>query len=317
MNLIIQRTPKLFHKISHKGNYKLPRIENIQPNIDLSLLRSFSSNSPMSHQIQFETDTKVHKIEDGRYSSKVHNGWANPLGTTFGGYVLSIGMSAMDEEFKDKSPSVASIRFIKAAEVGDVEILVSDVSHGKTLSSANAKITQRGKTLALIRATYSAPSPYDVQISRYAESFLEPTPPSDSVDALPNDPEKSKFLIKLNKKTANWFIGQTPSDINMQSCWARFSDGGEPDFKSLSFFGDVVPLACFDLKLPQPITFATTYELMVFFRKKPSKGWIRGQSTIKYLSQGTCDMDTEIFDEEGYLVCQAKQMMALKFGSKL
>jgi len=222
-------------------------------------------------------------------------------------------MSAIDKELVGMIPNVASCRFLNKAEIGDVDIEVSDIHFGNRLSSANAKITQKGTTIALIRATYSSPKQSDIKVSSFEHSYLNPTPTNDALVLCSKELNNSCIDLLTLKESSSWAIGLPPNGMYTQGGWTRFSDLREPDLKSLSYFGDGMPPTCLDVKSPRKLLFAATYELMIFYRRAPSKGWLRGQSVSKLLHDDVCDMDTEIFDGEGNLVCQAKQVVALKF----
>lgn len=98
--------------------------------------------------------------------------------------------------------------------------------------------------------------------------------------------------------------------------WVRFGDGKPIDLDSLCFFADSILLSGVDIKTVSPTGFGT-YEMTIFFRQEPKEGWLRGRLTTRMASDGVFDVDAEMYDSEGNLVAQAKQLAVCQRSSKL
>jgi acyl-CoA thioesterase len=85
----------------------------------------------------------------------------------------------------------------------------------------------------------------------------------------------------------------------------RFADGREPDLLSLPLFVDAVAPAAFELN----IRAVTTVELTVQLRARPAPGWLAYRTSTRFLSDGYCEEDAELWDSAGRLVAQSRQLM--------
>eukprot|EP01114_Cavostelium_apophysatum_P009933 TRINITY_DN2325_c0_g2_i3.p1 TRINITY_DN2325_c0_g2~~TRINITY_DN2325_c0_g2_i3.p1 ORF type:complete len:270 (-),score=31.13 TRINITY_DN2325_c0_g2_i3:56-865(-) len=265
---------------------------------------------------QFDADTKVVKISDNVFRGRIVFGWSPPTNIPYGGYIATIALRAFEQVFSDKKASVLSIRFIKQGHYEEVDIQVYDIVNGRRLSSANCRIVQKNEVIALVRTTFiSRESAYSghLDVNKFATNL----------DHLPPSPENCRLSILSDKKvdlritdeSSHWLAGN-PSDRALIEGWCRFTDGRDPDWGSLAFFADAFPLSGGDMKSVQLFSSAT-YELTVFFRQEPKRGWLRGRLFTKLLNDAVFDIDAEIFDVEGNLVAQAKQLCICKRNAKL
>eukprot|EP01114_Cavostelium_apophysatum_P020595 TRINITY_DN694_c0_g1_i2.p1 TRINITY_DN694_c0_g1~~TRINITY_DN694_c0_g1_i2.p1 ORF type:complete len:272 (+),score=37.53 TRINITY_DN694_c0_g1_i2:198-1013(+) len=264
-----------------------------------------------SKEFHFDSDTKVEKISDELFRGRIVPGWSPPTEIPFGGYIASIALRTFEQVFSDKKPSVLSIRFIKQGQYDEVDVQVYDVISGRRLSSANCRVVQKGEVIALIRATFVTRDiayPGNPVVKRFETNLdhLPPSPPENGRNMLGN----KKVDLRLTKTSAKWVAGE-PADNGLIEGWGRFSDQREPDWSSLAFFADAFPLSGWDLKSVERFG-AITYELTIFFRQEPKNGWLRARLITKLLNDAVFDVDAEIFDSEGSLVAQAKQLCYAK-----
>jgi len=154
---------------------------------------------------------------------------------------------------------------------------------------------------------------------------LEPTKDSTNIFIRPN-----RFVdLYLKNESLKW-QSHRPTNRGVMEGWVRFADGRPLDWNSLVFFVDAFPLSGFEIENVQ-FESSSTYELTIFVRQHPKNGWIRNRSFTRLVSAnpnisstttntsnssnsnapssyGVFDVDAELYDCEGNLIAQAKQM---------
>ncbi len=94
------------------------------------------------------------------------------------------------------------------------------------------------------------------------------------------------------------------------SGWVRFKDRRTPDTRAALLFADALPPAVFGLR--RAVGWVPTLELTVHIRRRPSPGWILGQFVSQNIGDGVMIEDGLLWDSEGYLVAQSRQLALLR-----
>jgi acyl-CoA thioesterase len=91
--------------------------------------------------------------------------------------------------------------------------------------------------------------------------------------------------------------------------WLRLRDGREPDTTMLMMALDALPPVAFDLGL---FGWTPTLEFTGHIRRRPAPGWLRVSLSSETLGGGMMEEDALIWDSEGNLVAQSRQLCGVR-----
>jgi hypothetical protein len=109
---------------------------------------------------------------------------------------------------------------------------------------------------------------------------------------------------RMDVATAMWAVGAPAGNAEVRT-WLRRDDGNDPSLLDLLVFADALPPVTFDLGL---MGWVPTLELTVLIRALPAPGWIKARQTSRLLQGGWLDEECDLWDSEGRLVAQARQL---------
>lgn len=259
----------------------------------------------------FDDDTRV--LADGKHSfaGTVHPAWnigANPNG----GYLLALAVSALRQDAPDHhlDPLSVTVHYLRPGLGGqpcrvDAQVLRS----GRTLSTGRAALVQAGEARIEVLAALGDLHPG-------AEPALTiPPPPIPPPEQCPQRsggqqgvelPILDRLDIRLHPDEA--VAG--PAGHAQVSGWIRFRDGRDPDTLATLLFADAFPPAVFGLL--GVIGWVPTIELTVHVRRRPAPGWMLGAFRARDLVDGRVIEDGALWDSEGRLVAQSRQLALVR-----
>ncbi len=253
---------------------------------------------------EFDRDVAVEAAGPGRWRGTVSPRW-NIGSAPNGGYLVSIGLSALSASLSQPDPFAVSAHFPGRIEPGPVEVEVEVVREGRAHSVAAAKLIQDGQARVHVTATYG-----DLSSLTGPTVVRDPPPtfppPEGCVRAEgPVAPEMMRrFDLRLVPETAMFAVGQ-PSGVADMAGWIRFVDGREPDSGTLPLFCDALPPTVINL---MRAAWVPTIELTVHVRARPQPGWLQGRFQTRYLMEGYLEEDGEMWDQNGRLVAMSRQL---------
>lgn len=253
---------------------------------------------------EFDADTVVEETEPGTFRANVHDRWN--VGTVpDGGYLLSIAARAIGQKLPGRELRTITAHYLRPSRPGPLELEVEPVKDGRTYATAMARLLQEGKENARVLATFAVPGTHGPEHVRGAPPALPPVDactPSPAIDAIP---VSRRFEVRYAPETAGFLRGEPSGHAELRA-WVRFSDGREPDALCLPLVADA---------LPPPILEVTTFrwvptlELTVHVRANPAPGWLRCKFESRFVFGGFLEVDGEIWDSQGTLVAQSRQLM--------
>src|SRR2546430_13566462 len=94
---------------------------------------------------EFDRDTAVELIGDGRWAGAVAPGWS--IGSApNGGYLLAIALRAVAGALPHPDPVAATGYYLSRCQVGPAEVSVEPLRLGRAHSTATARLIQSGET---------------------------------------------------------------------------------------------------------------------------------------------------------------------------
>lgn len=261
----------------------------------------------------FDSDTAATRTADSAYEVHVSDGWN--IGTNpNGGYVLSLLTSALAQEAGDGHPDLLTItaHYLRPTTPGEpAQVHVEQVRQGRRhthLQATLAQGTERVRALAAYGNLAEADGPTLIR----TEPPEIPDPDDCAARHGGSDPVSAvssfmhRFDTRLSPETG-WLRGER-TGVPRVVGWTRFADGREPDVASLPLFADALPPAVFELG---PAGWVPTIELTVHVRGRPAPGWLLARFETRALVDGYLEEDGEIWDSEGRLVAQSRQLALL------
>jgi acyl-CoA thioesterase len=253
-----------------------------------------------------------------------HEGWM--IGNAVnGGVVMAAGVAALGQHLaadvrettRHRDPVALSAYFLTASAPGPFTATTEIVRTGRSLSTGELRITQPGPdgtAVERVRGIGSFGDLDGVELSRQAEAPDLPPPGRclSADDAPPEFLKHSKFLdrvdLRLDPDTVGWAMGK-PSMRGVIRGWLRLRDHREPDTTMLVLALDAFPPVAFDLGL---FGWTPTLEFTAHIRRRPAPGWLRVALSTENLGGGRMEEDATIWDSEGNLVAQSRQLCGVR-----
>lgn len=244
------------------------------------------------------------------YSAEVHDGW-DIGGNANGGYLMAIAGRAMAAAVA-RPPVTLTAHYLRPAPPGRCEVTVTTVRSGRRFATATASLLmfdgdERREIIRLLGTfgeqseggpTYIAEAP--VEIPAYDDCELPPSP---------TDGPKPTMMTKLASRIYpgdEAFRRGAPTGEARIRGWFAFADHEPIDAIALLLVADAFPPPVFNTQLP--VAWVPTVELTVHIRGVPAPGPLRCSYRSRFVHDGLLDEDGEIWDANGTLVAQSRQL---------
>ena len=247
------------------------------------------------------------------FAGQVDPAWnigANPNG----GYLLAIAAQALRQVTPDQpDPLSISVHFLRPGLSGEAcRIDTQLLRSGRTLSTVRATMAQAGRPCLEVLAAMGR---LDRSDSAAAPSLALPLP------ELP-PPEQCVGRSASAQGVTLSILDQLDIRLHPDEAvpgaagrarvrgWIRFTDGRPTDALACLLMVDAFPPAVFGLL--GLIGWVPTIELTVHLRRRPAPGWLRGQFWSHDLSDGLVVEDGALWDADGQLVAQSRQLALVR-----
>ncbi len=249
--------------------------------------------------------TAVRRIDDRTHAAEIHPGW-DIVGNANGGYLLAIAGRASAEAAGRPDPVSITAHFLNPAKPGPVTI--------------ETEVVREGRRFSAVRATMrSGDRPILTTLGSFAE--LTESGSTERVEAAPPDlpPPEDCLRIEPTQTFPPPFVGRV--DLRLHPEHENFGDiGGVPRVRgwfrllddealnatALLVAADAFPPTVFFADLP--LAWVPTLEQTTHIRARPAPGWLRCAFTTRFITGGFLEEDGEVWDAEGRLVAQSRQL---------
>lgn len=264
---------------------------------------------PLTAEYAFDEDTRVTRVSDGGYTATLTDRWHALGGTPNGGYLLAVCLQALRGELPFPDPLVVSATYLRRPAPGPVQLASEIIRIGRRVGTGEVRLTQADKEIVRATATFTdltaAEGP--TQIDNAPPDLPDP---EDAIDpmadaSLPDVTIVDRFDFRYGT-VPGWWRGQPEQDLTAEF-WLRFRDGRPADPFTLPLMVDAAAPAVLDL----PTFGSATIELTVHVRGRPAPGWVACRATTRHLRDGFHEEDFEIWDRDGQLVAQSRQLAVL------
>lgn len=254
----------------------------------------------------FDSDTLVEPISEDRFKATLSDRWDALGGMPNGGYLLGVCGRALSEVLPFPDPFVVSAFYLRRARTGEVEITTEVVKEGRRLATGEARMVQDGKETMRVVASFG-----DLDAAVGRTTMLNSAPdlpaPEDCLDimakgGLPGVSIADRCDYRI-PELPGWVEGE-PSGRSALEFWMRLKGHEEHEPLTLLTLVDVAAPAVLELG-----EFASaTVELTVHVRAKPARGWLACRVSTRHVMKGYHEEDFEIWDSQGTLVAQSRQL---------
>jgi acyl-CoA thioesterase len=258
---------------------------------------------------EFDLDTRVERLAAGRYRARLTDRWNALGGRPNGGYVLSASVRALADAMAATDPLAVSAFFLRPAAPGPASISTEVVRTGRRISTGEVRLVQAEREVlrALVSfADLSAPGGRSVLLAAPPEL----PPVEDAIDLLGGRSIPDVTIVdRYDYRAAaapGWVHGKPSGDASMMF-WLRFRDERPVDTLALVAMVDAAWPAVLELGEAG----SSTVELTVHIRARPQPGWLACRVRTRYVIGGYHEEDFEIWDRDGHLVAQSRQLALL------
>lgn len=261
----------------------------------------------------FDADTQVQALGDHTFAATISHRWTALGGTVNGGYLLAVCLQALRRTMPFPDPVVVSAFFLRPAAPGPAEVRTELARRGRRTATGEAQLVQDGAETVRVVATFT-----DLRQATGRTLLLEHKPhlppPDQAVDpmagrALPGAPMTDLVEFRM-PRPPGWWQGR-PSGEPSMTFWMRFRQGRDADLLSLALLVDAAAPAVMELGEPA----SSTVELTAHLRAHPAPGWLACRASTRHVIGGYHEEDFEIWDSDGQLVAQSRQLAVLRASS--
>ena len=256
---------------------------------------------------------KSTKGQLGDYLGRVARAW-NIGDNPNGGYLTSLIVRAMEDELATQNsqlPDLISIttHYLRPgiAEV-EAQISVEVLKTGRNTASLRGQLVQQDKPRIEVLALFGDVS-RAMGVEQPIQALPMPTlPPPEACIRRSGETQGIELPImdRLDVFLDPQFAKPGTSDIARVQGWIRMTDETAPQSAHLPLFCDAFPPSVFThLGI---VGWVPTLELTVHVRARPANGWIAGQFTTQDLSGGRMIESGALWDAQGTLVAQSRQL---------
>lgn len=251
-------------------------------------------------------------LGDGVHRVQVTADWNTANQTPNGGYVLALLQHAVLQESAHPDALSISITYFRPALPGPADIRVREVRKGRRVSTYDAVLVQADKEVAhAVVSTHDWDATGSVDHTPHAAPVVpRPEACADASELIPAGmvPILDRYSYRA-PVVAGWLRGE-PTGVTESLCWIRAVDERPVDALLAGAMIDAFP----------PVTAeighlaSATIQLTVHYRRRPETVWALGHVVTRHVIAGYHDEDVELWDEQGRLIAQGRQLAILAEG---
>lgn len=247
----------------------------------------------------------------GQWRATVPDGW-DTRGVTNGGFLMSIATRAMEAETSDRRLISATGTFVNPGTPGPIQIDVTELKSGRSLSTLTAGVSREGKGIVHVTGVFADPRRPKPDQDLVLGDPPELPDPDDCVEAVPDeDPEgfpppiTGKIEARIHPEDANALL-ELPGDRPVVRGWFRLLDDERMDAQSVVLATDCFAPAILNSQYPAGWT--PTIDLSVQIRNPEPTGWLACRFATRFVTDGLLEEDGDLWDESGRLVALSRQL---------
>nr|MCW2729011.1 thioesterase family protein [Aeromicrobium sp.] len=256
----------------------------------------------------YDIDTGSVPRGDGVRDVTLTDRWNTPLDKPNGGYILATMLRGLHAEMGADDPMVAAITYLASPEPGPAELRTASVRRGRRVQTGTASLWAGERHIAQLTASFG-PRPDGPTAELGSPPALPP--PDRCANPLEHGMAADGLFGRIDYRLPSvpgWFEGKPSGDPSID-LWQRLAGGREIDFPALALLCD--SFAPPVLELGEGFQQSMTVQLTVHLHRLPCPGWIATRLSTRHVVDGFHEEDCELWDEDGRLVAQSRQLAIL------
>ncbi len=277
-------------------------------------------DDPGTCAMTFSRDTQPRRVDGDRWATPIREGW-DIRGNANGGYLRALCTRAMCAHADRPDPITITAHYLAPGKVGDAVLTAHTVKAGRQLTTVSATLSAApaatgaaaGKPLLQVLGAFGDLSVRGSFPERIIGAPPELPPPAQCLRMLSDTVAapslfRNRVELLLHPDDARFAQGMPSGESRLRG-WFRLADAEPMDSVALVLAADAFPPTIFNTHLP--LGWAPTVELTVHVRARPAAGWLRAHFSHRFASSGFIEEDGELWDSEGTLVAQSRQLALL------
>ena len=260
---------------------------------------------------KFLRDTAVSRLDENSWEAELTDDWSIG-GVANGGYSMATAARALADSLDHKDPLSITGHYLSRVEPGKALLEIEKLNIGKSVSTALLKFIQGGEERIRFTSCFTdfAKSKGDTLREVEAPDF----PPIEECIAMPY---KEGFTPVLEKQIdrkftphSDWWDEDRPRARACLDAYYAWPGGEDIDLFSVIFFLDTMSPPIFNRLGSRG--WVPSLELTVHLKQLPCPGPLKMRGKTDFITSGFLEEDDEIWDSEGNLIGQARQMAKLR-----
>ena len=233
-----------------------------------------------------------------------------------GGVLIATVLRAVLAGSPHPHPVATSAHFLRVAALAPAHVHVTWLRQGRTAATARATLVQAAKPVLEMTVTTGALAPGPAEAAQLSWTgaapqlpppdqcvTLEPWPGSVAADGtLRGYPGQVSLLF--DPAVTGWRHGR-PAGVPEMRGYFALAEQRDPDAYQLALAVDALPPVVFGLGASG---WSPTVELTWYMRAEPAPGPLRVAARCRHVSGGWFDEEAEVWDSDGTLVAQSRQI---------
>jgi acyl-CoA thioesterase len=246
----------------------------------------------------FPADTASTPSGDGVRELTVSDRWNTPVGTPNGGYVLATMLRGLGEELGSDQPLVAAISYLAPARPGPALLRTSTLRTGRRLSTGTAELVSGDRTTAHLVASFGERAGTSLELG----SAPDLAPPDECLDPFGGKRPGAGLMERVEYRMPHQGAGGAGDPT--YRLWQRMAGERVPDLFALAFLVDSCPPPVLEVSPGGSVT----VQLTVHLHRVPVTPWVATVVSTRHVAGGYHEEDCELWDEEGNLLAQSRQL---------
>ena len=259
---------------------------------------------------QFGVATAVADMGGGVFHCGVAEGW-DINGNANGGYMLAMTGRAMARAVDRPDPITVTGHYLAPGKVGPAEVVAHVVKQGRRFATVSATLVAAGRPVLAALGTFGDLSDAS-DVPELVDGGPPDLPPPEEcirrADTRSSVNFSDRLDMRLHPDDAR-YDDEMPTGRALVRGWFRLNDDEPIDTIALLCCVDAFPPTAFNALLPRGWT--PTVELTAHIRLRPSPGWLRCRFTTRFVTGDFLEEDGEVWDSQGRLVAQSRQLALL------
>lgn len=259
--------------------------------------------------MSFVGATSVVAGRNGSLLGRIQPGW-DIFGITNGGYLMAIAARAMAEQARGRELISITAQFTNPGTPGPVEVLVDPIKMGGSFTTVTS-VLRGERPLLAATASFAVPDrPVSETVMIHSAAPDLPAP-EQCVRAVPASsgplppPFMDKVRVMIHPDDATSLRGERTGIPRIRG-WFGLLDDEPIDPIATVLAADAFPPAVFNTNLP--LKWTPTVEMTTYVRDPGPRTWLRCQFRTRFVTGGYLEEDGEMWDEDGNLVAQSRQL---------